>query len=267
MEPALLPGVISSYVSSAVGLGSQDTQPPYSIEWLHRVSLSLCARPPFGLNWGSSLASSEAMLICTLVFQTWQLRPPPYAGGVVRTVGWMLQHSPRRKTDPSKQGSGWALPGVWVAVASQEWPQWQPFLVGVSRHGQRWAISCPGCVWVNVARCPSPASPGAMWAWIFQFTKINTYLSANRAMQRNTGLKKQKMWTREWISFLLKNLLAKMPLFVILQVLTLKWIKKLLLTGVAECSALARVSILSCFLFSFPFVLLGWCLLCHFWKT
>lgn len=86
-------------------------------------------------------------------------------------------------------------------------------------------------------------------------------------MQRNTGLKKQKMWTREWISFLLKNLLAKMPLFVILQVLTLKWIKKLLLTGVAECSALARVSILSCFLFSFPFVLLGWCLLCHFWKT
>lgn len=65
-------------------------------------------------------------------------------------------------------------------------------------------------------------------------------------MQGNAELKKQKVWTR-WISFLLKHLLAKMPLFVLLQVLALKRIKKPFLPGVAECSTIARAIILSCF--------------------
>lgn len=54
-----------------------------------------------------------------------------------------------------------------------------PFLAGLSCHAHCWATSDPVYLWVNVARYLSPAGSGAMWVWIWWFTEINTYLSAN----------------------------------------------------------------------------------------
>lgn len=121
--------VISSYVGSSVGPGSQDAQPPYTqwpVEWLWRVSWPFWARISFGVNWDCSLAASEAMLICT----SWE--PAPWfssldswghrlALGLSRITGWTLQHSPQKGSASSKKGSGQVSPGVWASPAGQEW--------------------------------------------------------------------------------------------------------------------------------------------------
>lgn len=107
--------------------GMPNLRTQWCVEWLQCIPSPLWARPSFGVNWDSSLASSEAIAdlhqlrICLLVFQSRESRPPPYPRCVVWTVGWTLQHSPRRGTSSSKKGSGQALSGVWTALASQEW--------------------------------------------------------------------------------------------------------------------------------------------------
>lgn len=241
----------------------------WTMEWLQCISSPLCARPSFRVNWGSPLASSEAMLTCTSQESApWFSKPDSWGCLLTLEVLWGLwdEHCSKApggklilaKRDQAEPCLEFGL--LWSARSGDH----SPFLAGLSCHAH--VLAACGLMWpglpallalgpCGLGSCDSKKKKNLFFNIYFLSKK--TYLSANWVMQGNTGLKKQKMWTREWISFLLKHLLAKMPLFVILQVLALTWIKQLLLASVAECSALAKVNILSCFPFSFPFFLPG----------
>lgn len=189
----------------------------WSMEWLRHVSSPLWARPSFGLNWDSSITSCKAMLICT----SWESVPwfsKPIIRGHILILGvlWGLRDAL----------CSTALRGEWLLTKPQLgfglfWPARcrHPFCfpVGPSHRDWCWTTSYPCSLGVDMAGYSSPASLGAMWAWILQFTKRNPYLCAKWAMQRYTGLKKKEVWRRGWISFLLKHLLAKSPFSVIFQ--------------------------------------------------
>lgn len=191
------------------------------MECLQHVSSPLWARLSFGVNWDSSLASSEAMLICI----SWESVPwfsNPESQGRLLTLGVLWR--PRDECYSTALGGEWLLEkrgqakpclgfGLWPARSRDS----SPFPVGPSLQPWCWDTSCPCSLGVDVARYPNPASLEATRTWISYFTKINPYLSAKWAMQRNIGFKKQNVWSSGWIPSLSKHFLPKMPFSVIFQ--------------------------------------------------
>jgi len=84
----------------------------------------------------------------------------------MRTMGWMLQHSPRRGNGfQQKRGQAKPCLGIGLLRLARSGDS-SPFPVGLSCQAWFREMSCPCSLGVDVAAYPSPGSLGAMWAWI-----------------------------------------------------------------------------------------------------